>query len=321
MSRKPDKKKLIAFILAAVLIIAAMIGWSAWRKHVTTQQAQEKAAIAAHQAQARERKYAKKKKQAKTQVAAMPETDKNQLIQTAITFEHASRDWGVDPNTLPSETQLNPADVINTIRTPDSIDHSGLDQVSTIQPKPEWGPTGPSVYCAVGNQGMCATYPQALTYWNQQHWTMGARINNTPNVTVTSSTTVTVKGQVATILWSDTQGEYSIWRPTGSAWELTPVTGIQHFEDKLTIENGKVTRRTPVTPTEWLADPWYQSWKDNPAASTASWDKRKSWSIPVSGDIPDLGLHQDPGTVILKNEQNGSTPTWDNIIDSFGDFD
>lgn len=234
------------------------------------------------------------------------------LTDMAVRFEHASRDWGADPDAVTADrlAQSDGQTLMNLIRTPDRIDRSPLDRVSGITIGTT-GPDKPSPYCTRGYRAMCETYPTQYAYWRAQAWTMGARLQGDPAVTVTGPDTVTVTGTVKIVLWSDTQDAAA----TTGWWAYTPVTGTYAIRDELTFDDrGMVTKRVRKgPPTPWIGDPWYSTWETNPADATASWPEREQKSIPVKGMPPQLDLYHDPTLNVLRNGTSMDGPLWENV--------
>lgn len=306
-------RKIIIGVVAAIVVIAAVVGFCLWRQNVT---ASEQA-----QTQSQEQTDAGGDSGSNADDGDAPAVDEDQLLDIATRFEHAARDWGVDPNTAAS-TSLDKQDaqtVLDQVRTPETMDRSALDQLTTIPTEADQGPDAPSTYCQDDpDSGGCAAQPTMLTYWRSQHWTQGTRIDSM-NASVNDDGTVTVEGDVKYVLWSDTTDAATI-TPDGSGyWGYSPATGTESFRDILTIENGKVTARDRVNGTRWMGDPWFTGWNDNPASDTLSWNDRQQPNIPLKGTKPDQLLSHDLHRKILKNSDDITTdPAWNECIDEVG---
>lgn len=239
--------------------------------------------------------------------------ERNQLTQVAKDFETQTRTWGVSPATLDNTDQFIHTDAmsaLNVVRTPESMQAPAV--ISNMKRDETAGPNAPSPYCTAQPQDEigCQSWPTMLSYWRQQHWTMGASVlADSVRVTVKQPTIVTVTGTVRVVLWSDTTGAYA----RRGRWAFTPVTGDIAFNDKLTIINGQVTQRQALTSTSWLADPWLIPWTSNPANGNSSWSNRTVHAMGLAtmdevDSLPDLGLSHDINVNILANEQHYQAP-------------
>lgn len=309
-----DRKKLIAIIIAVVVVLAAVIGFCVWRQQVTaSEQHDVESGAAAQSSKDAGSKSAKQDGISDEEAAA--------LMDVASRFEHAARDWGVDP-TAGSSLDLSKQDaqpVLDQVRTPESMDRSQLDQLTTIPTEAEQGPNAPSLLCKDDPDGaLCAGDPTMLAYWRDQHWTMGSRIEDM-STDVNDDGTVNVEGTVRYILWSNTEGA-AILTPDGSGyWGYSPATGLDSFKETLTIKDGKVSARDAQKSTRWMGDPWFEDWEDNPASDTTSWDDRQQPNIPLKGTKPTLPMNTDVSRVMLKNSDDITTnPAWNDCIQELG---
>lgn len=239
--------------------------------------------------------------------------ERDQLTQIATDFEIQTRTWGVNPAILDNTDQFTHTDAVsalNLVRTPEAM--QAPDVISNMKRDKTVGPDAPSPYCTAEPKDEigCQSWPTMLSYWRQQHWTMGAAvIPDSIKVTVKQPTIVTVTGTVRVVLWSDTTGAYNAL----GRWAFTPVTGDIVFRDKLTIINQHVSQRQALTSTSWLADPWLSAWDVNPAEESSSWLKRSVHamglaSVGEEGNLPNLGLSHDMNVDILANEQIYQAP-------------
>jgi hypothetical protein len=263
---------------------------------------------------------AKPKASASVSAPTAPNADQiAALTDLATRFEHASRDWGVDPNAM-TDVDANKlkdgAAVVSQYRTPTTLDNGPLDAVSSIDRKGV-GWDAPSPVCADTTLEPCHAMPTMLSYWANQHWSMGARLSSV-DAQVRDARTVEVKGTVRVGLWTMPDADVTRVYGPHAAWGFSPAAGDQTFDDVLTVSDGKVTKREASAATDWIADPYYGSWakSDNPADGTMSWGNRVQPNIPLLGDPPSLGLdRRDPGMDMLKSSNDASSPDWKRIID------
>lgn len=288
-----DRKKAIAAILAIILLVAGVIAWSTWRKQVTRQQQEENRSAIARQ----HRNNAKPKPAITSQQAA-------EYKQTAIQFEKTSREWGTDPQTAVSDTNAgqDTNTVLNRLRTPATMNPATLDTVSSIKRDKDTGPDAPSPYCDGTQPTVCAMTPTMLDYWRNQAWILGARMDGTPDTTVNDDGTIDIKGRMKVVIWGDTQDAPAYQSDDGTWWNFTPVTGYVSYADTLTIgADGRVSRRVENLDTDFIIDPWYETWDSNPMGSTSHLTGRAQASIPLKGGVPSLGMNHDPNVGVVKN--------------------
>lgn len=316
---KPWQKLAAAFAVAAVIIGVGV----AFRIHQTGTE-QSKPATSASRTTNHDKSSTTSK--AKPQRKALTDTQTAAYTKTAIAFEHATREWGTDPALADTPSPTTP-DLAARLRTPDALDPTPLNTVSTITVDKTVGPYAASVECAQygADSGQCKAYPNGLEHQRRTHWAMGARLVGEPQVTVAEDGTVTVKGQVKVILWSGVQNTYAETMPDGTVlWALRPLTGVTDFEDKLVLSNDgmKVTRRqTVVQPATWLADPWYSDWTDDALNGNGSLDQRVVHDIAVIGAEPDMdanGVNPDMGAQILDNQTTQPWDGWDTLKSQHG---
>lgn len=311
-----DRKKLIAIIIGVVVIVAAVIGFCLWRQHETGANEADGQSDTSQTAD-----NGKKDDDRDGDSGQLTEDEINMLTDIATRYEHAARDWGVDPNSG-SSLDLSKQDaqsVLDQIRTPETMDRSALDQLTTMQTTADEGPNAPSEFCQEdAGSALCNGDPTMLAYWRDQHWTMGSRIDSM-SVEINDDGTAHVTGTVKYILWSDTDGAATL-TPDGSGyWGYSPATGTDDFDETLTIEDGKVTNRDIASYTRWMGDPWFDDWDDNPASDTESWDNRQQPNIPLKGTKPTLPMNNDVSRVMLKNSDDITTnPAWNECIQDLG---
>lgn len=224
----------------------------------------------------------------------------------AARFEHASRDWGVDPAAaLAAQPGSDTQDALASLRAPARLDRTALDAVSTVKAGPADGPDAPGPLCD-GTKGVsCQIWPTQLAYWRQQHWLMGARLDGEPTITPLTGGRVKVSGKVRAVLWSDVDDRWTVELDgtDGSHWwGFSPVAGDMPYTDILTVSGSKVTARQYVTATGWMGDPFLRAWGNlDPADDNGMWENRVQPSIPLRGAKPQLGLQHDPAAHILRN--------------------
>lgn len=300
-------RKTIAIILGIVLVVSMTAGWIIWRRTLNNTGAPASNPDAVSSTQSGNTASPSPSAPVTSDSAAA-----RKMVETAVRFEHASREWGVDPDkaTGDSLAQTDTQTLLNQIRTPDSIDRGELDKVSAL--KIDHGPGEGSRYCNNPSyQAMCGSvYPTQYSYWRDQAWTMGSRLEGDPQVKVTGDNEVTVTGRVRIVLWSDTIGAAA----TTGWWAYTPATGTFDYEDTLTFNReGKVSSRSTDSKVPWIGDPWFADWSSNPCDATAGWPERRQPSIPVKGDLPATLLNHDPTLNILRNDTTMSGGLWDNV--------
>lgn len=250
--------------------------------------------------------------------ATLTEDEREALRSLAVRFETRTREWGVDPTAATADTlaQQDTDTLLNAVRTPDTLD-TDISDISTITPAQDEGPAAASQACAEDPNGTaCAMWPDMLSWWRAHHWTMGARLDGDPQVTVNADGTVDVTGRVRVVLWTSGLNATAIRTGDGTRWwGYTPVTGLIGYHDTLTVGDGLVTGRDAHEPDTWLADPLLSAWDADPAASTMSWPERSQPSIPIRGETPadPDGLSPDPDHVMVANLQGTDGGLWDAV--------
>lgn len=310
------KTKTILTITGIILVIALIIGWCAWRQHETKAQAETAASAPATSAT--------------TEPSSSPPAEENTATESTLTdkekmsiaskFEHAARDWGVDPADIMSESIAlkTTADALNPIRMPSTLNSNSLDEVSSIERSASWGPNAQPQYCREGTEGMCANYPTQISYWHANEWTMGARIKGV-TTTMNDDGTVNVKGTVHVAMWSWPEGAVGVNVSGTDYWGYSPMEGTVDFNDTLTIgDDGKVSKKNG-NGSVWIADPFFTSWDNNPADDASTWDNRNQINLPIKGTLPNAmsggldGISPDISRVLLKNSTDTSSDYWQNI--------
>lgn len=251
---------------------------------------------------------------------ALSDDERGALRDLAVRFETRTREWGVDPAAATADTlaQSDTDTLLTAVRTPDALD-ADLSDVSSIAPDEDAGPHARSGACTDDQSGVaCPTWPDMLSWWRAHHWTMGARLDGEPEVTVNADGTVDVTGRVRVVLWTSGLDATRIRTRDGTSWwAYTPVTGLADYHDTLTVTDGLVSKRVQHSPTIWLADPLLSAWDDDPAAGTMSWAERSQPSIPIRGDAPDDpdGLSPDPDHLMVANAPGTDGPLWETVPD------
>lgn len=251
---------------------------------------------------------------------ALSDGERDALRDLAVRFETRTREWGVDPAAASADAlaQSDTDTLLKAVRTPDALD-ADLSDVSSIAPDADAGPHAPSEACTADPAGAaCSMWPDMLSWWRAHHWTMGARLDGEPEVTVNADGTVDVTGRVRVVLWTSGLDATRIRTRDGTSWwAYTPVTGLADYHDTLTVTDGLVSKRVQHSPTIWLADPLLSAWDDDPAAGTMSWAERSQPSIPIRGDAPDdpEGLSPDPDHLMVANAPGTDGPLWETVPD------
>ena len=283
------RRRILLLTLAGLLILAALVGVAWWLS------APERAA--------------RPDKAPDAQVM-------RQRGRTAIRFEKAARQWGVDP-TLAASAQGSDGDAMAYLkarRTPERMDEGDLKAISVIRAADGAGPKAPSPWCRDKVTGLCKTQPDMYAYRRANAWLMGARLDGEPQATGLADGRVRVSGRVRVALWSDVTGTGVYATSSGSWWAYTPVTGSVAYSDVLTFDKaGRVTARETQKDTPWFADPWYGDWSDEPMSWAENLAGRSQPSIPLKGSPPELNLEHDPDVPILANQYDFSGNAWKGI--------
>lgn len=242
------------------------------------------------------------------------DADEESLVETAETFEHAARDWGTDPQkAIDKSNALSDGDTLMAaLRYTGDMDRDDLDAAATLETGDGDGPHGSSPWCRY-HDDRCDTSSDALDYWLNMDWLLGARILDM-DVTVTGEDTVTVSGSSMLIVWTD--GDDAAYRGTGDEdayWAFTPGTATVTWRDTLTIKDGKVVDRTTNGKGGWLADPWYTAWDENPVDIITGLSSFDQSNIPLQGMPPDLLDEYDTAYDGLENQQSTSTDLWEDV--------
>lgn len=251
---------------------------------------------------------------------ALSDDERGALRDLAVRFETRTREWGVDPAAATADTlaQSDTDTLLKAVRTPDALD-ADLSDVSSIVPDEDAGPHARSGACTADPAGAaCSMWPDMLSWWRAHHWTMGARLDGEPEVTVNADGTLDVIGRVRVVLWTSGLDATRIRTRDGTSWwAYTPVTGLADYHDTLTVTDGLVSARVAHAPAFWPADPLLSAWDDDPAAGTMSWAERSQPSIPIRGDAPDDpdGLSPDPDHLMVANAPGTDGPLWETVPD------
>lgn len=309
--RRLSHKKII-IIIVAIIVIALTVIWCIWRQKVTASSGENPTPTPVVSATT-----------STTTPTPTPTADPATIEhkkQAALAYEHAARDWGTNPSTAMNTNNAlkNTWDVLNSLRTPTTMDRKPLEQLGTIQFHNDWGPNAPSTLCAEGSAAQCHNYPTQLAYWRSNNWLMGARIN-TAQATVNNDGTITVDGLVNVVLWSWPYNAVQVHGATyqDQYWGFSPRSGTIPFTSTLTVQDdGTITQRVSDT-TQWIADPWFLPWTTTPAEDTGSWQDSTQINIPLRGARPDgwsmEGMNPDITIRILANSDDMSSDVWRNL--------
>lgn len=240
-----------------------------------------------------------------------------------VGFEHARRDWGVDP--AAAKAGVDPVSLRWDVPSADK-----LKSYLAVDVDSKYGPDVPGPYCATGEEqaegvrstAQCATWPTMGAYWHDQAWTLGARMTGEPTVEANGDGRWVVSGSSRVIAWSDATGVVSIDATDGNHyWGFTPRLGTVSWQDTLTVDDeGKITDVVSNTVTDWLADPLLANWRGvNPLKDNDRWMEREQLSIPVKGEPPVLKLNQDSTAGRIVNDPTMSGDLWKNISESLPD--
>lgn len=240
--------------------------------------------------------------------------NKQELINIAYTFEHASRDWGINPTTITQYSQQDTSTLLQAIRTPTKLNNNQLTKISAITPPTNAGPNAPSTYCTNNITNPCQDYPTQLDYQRATHWTLGAHIvPDSLQATIVNNNQVKVTGKIQIIVWSSNRNaaqrvtsDHTHW------WAFTPFITSTQFQDELTINSEhKVSKRTG-TINRWFFDPWYSPWTDNAADWVTSYGDHLTPNIPIKGTpAPLADLNPSPGEQQIQNLTTTTGPLWD----------
>lgn len=279
-------KKTITIITSVVLVLALVIGWCAWRKHVTAvKEAQTSANTSVH------KRKSKPKKEVQKPVLTDEQKDQNKNV--AIQMEKDMRNWGVDSLADPHQWAKQPADqVLAALRTPDNI-HAPTDMPTSMKLNQSWGSDAPSYVCNTSDyQTLCDTMPTAQSWWRNEVWGTGARWVDEPTVKAYDDGKVRVKGKVRAILVTsgDTYSE--------SGYNaLTPAWRDYRINDLLTIKNGKVSDIEYLANQHWWINPFLSQWTPDKVADDFGYGTRIA--IPVSGSLNWNGMNPTGTTRVL----------------------
>ena len=84
--------KILASIIAVVVLVVGILAWSTWRKKVTAAEQQQ-----AQAQQLKKHKSEERKKAAEAAANQLTDEEKQQYTDLAIKFEQSARNWGSDP--------------------------------------------------------------------------------------------------------------------------------------------------------------------------------------------------------------------------------
>lgn len=199
-------------------------------------------------------------------------------IRLAVSFEHAMRDWGVDPTVEPSTFAMKPAsDVLDALRTP-VLGESPLKGMIGFEPGKDTGPESMSYVCRTGYEPYCTDTPKTQDWWRSEVWGMGSRWKGEPSATVLPDGTVEVTGTVRAIMV--TSGD----RFTLNGYSaLTPAWSDYMIDDILTVKGGKIGKLEHKALDYWWTDPWLADWTPDNVASNIGAGERVA--IPVQGGL------------------------------------
>lgn len=299
-------KKTITIIISAVLVLALVIGWCSWRKHVTSvKEAQTSASVHSQ----------KSKTEKKAQKPVLTDEQKEQNKAIALQMEKDMRNWGVDSLADPHQWAKQPADqVLAALRTPDNIE-TPSDMPVSMKTNQAWGSDAPSYVCNMSDyQSLCDTMPTAQAWWRNEVWGTGSRWAKDPTVTVLDNGKVRVKGTVRSILV--TSGDtYSM----GGYNALTPAWRDYQIDDVLTIDNGKVSDIEYRSNQYWWINPFLSQWTPDNVADNLGYGSRIA--IPVSGGLNWNGMNPTGITRVLNSptsmgDMDGKVDwsMWDDLI-------
>jgi hypothetical protein len=299
-------KKTITIITAVVLVLALVIGWCAWRKHVTSTKETQ---ASANTSSSSSTNKAKKKK---TPVLSDKQKEQNKTI--ALQMEKDMRNWGVDSLADPHQWAKQPADqVLAALRTPDNIT-APADMPSSMKMNQSWGSNAPSYVCNTSDyQSLCDTMPTSQAWWKNEVWGTGTRWVKDPTAKVYDDGKVRVKGKVRTILVTSgdtySEGDYNA---------LTPAWRDYQIDDLLTIENGKVSDIEYEGAQYWWINPFLSQWTPDKVADSLGYGTRIA--IPVSGGLNWNGMNPTGITRVLnapesKGDLDGKVDwsMWDDV--------
>lgn len=278
-------KKTITIITAVVLVLALVIGWCAWRKHVTSTKETQASANTSSSSSTN------KTKKKKTPVLSDKQKEQNKTI--ALQMEKDMRNWGVDSLADPHQWAKQPADqVLAALRTPDNIE-TPADMPTSVKINQGWGGNAPSYVCNTSDyQSLCDTMPTSQVWWKNEVWGTGTRWVKDPTATVLENGKVRVKGKVRSILV--TSGDtYSM----GGYNALTPAWRDYQIDDILTIKNGKVSDIEYVGNQNWWINPFLTAWTPDRVADSIGEGNRIA--IPVSGALNWNGMNPTGITRVL----------------------
>lgn len=301
-------KKTITIITSVVLVVALVIGWCAWRKHVTAvKETQTNATTSVHK-----KKPVAKKKELQKPVLTDEQKEQNGTI--ALQMEKDMRNWGADSLADPHQWNKQPADqVLAALRTPDNIE-APADMPTSMKLNQSWGSDAPSYVCNNSDyQTLCDTMPTAQSWWKNEVWGTGARWVGDPTVKTYDDGKVRVKGKVRAILVTsgDTYSE-------GGYNALTPAWKDYQINDLITIEDGKVSNIEYLADQYWWINPFLSQWTPDRVADNFSYGTRIA--IPVSGDLNWNGMNPTGITRVLnapesKGDMDGKVDwsMWDDV--------
>lgn len=306
-----DKKKVITAIIGTVLVIALVLGWSLWRQSVTRKNEDANGKPNTSQTPGTSKKKAKK---------TLTADENKQNRETAIQFELAARNWGVDSTISASEFSKKSADeVLAALRTPD-LGESPIKDMISFQPDENAGANAASYVCTNDDyQAFCQFMPTAQVWWKNEAWGTGTRWLDTPKAKTLNDGSVEITGKVRTILV--TRGDtYS----SDGYNALTPAWRDFEINDILTIKNGKVSSiRYERGINYWWINPWLNQWKPDNVADIIGGGERVA--IPVSGTLNWTGMNPTSITRVLKSpngmgDLDGTVDwsLWDDLIQAGG---
>ncbi|MFZ3412099.1 hypothetical protein [Bifidobacterium adolescentis] len=285
-------KKTITIITVVVLVLALVIGWCAWRKHVTSTKETQ---ASANTSSSSSTNKAKKKK---TPVLSDKQKEQNKTI--ALQMEKDMRNWGVDSLADPHQWDKQSADqVLSALRTPDLPDFPDSGIVG-FDVDPSWGKNAISYVCSQDNAiiyAYCSIMPDNQTWWKSEVWGTGTRWVDEPKSTAYNDGKVRVKGTVRAILV--TNGDtYSL----GGYKAVTPAWRDYAINDLLTIKDGKVSWIEHDADEYWWLNPYFNEWTPDNVAKNIGGGNRIA--IPVQGDLNWNGLNQTGITKVLRHPES-----------------
>lgn len=236
---------------------------------------------------------------------ALSDEQREQRRRTALDFERYWRDYGTDPGVVdaPDLHRLRMSSAIPDPKTLASL--SSIDVARS-------GPLAASPECDEAPQStVCAQTPTGWAHQRRSHYTLGARIDGTPTVTLTATGDAIVSGRSKLILWSGVNINTERMPDGDMWWHLTPSVETVAWTDRLSFaDDGRVSDAVATSGPDsfWRAD-WGESatsWIDSPTVL----------DIPMEGAVPDVdaeGVRPDVGAPVSSSTPTRLSDQWDAI--------